>query len=77
MPERRETKVTKEQLHKNEKLYIESEDPMVVHQTAVEAEASGTPMPPWVIREWTKWSRKLSDDCAGLRGRLSPIYRRG
>ena len=59
MPKRRKTKVTEEQLPVNEKLYIESEDPMVVHQTAVDAKASGIPMPPWVVREWTKWSRKL------------------
>ena len=59
MPEPRTTKVTEEQLLENEKLYFENEDPMVVHQTALDAEASGIPMPPWVIREWTKWSRKL------------------
>ena len=59
MPKRRKTKVTEEQLRENEKLYIKNEDPMIAHQTAVDANASGVPMPSWVIREWTKWSRKL------------------
>ena len=59
MPERRKTKVTAKQLRENEKLYIEMEDPMIAHQTAVDANASGVPMPSWVIREWTKWSREL------------------
>ena len=59
MPKRRKTKVTAKQLHENEKLYIEMEDAMIVHRTAVDAEASELPMPLWVIREWTKWSRQL------------------
>ena len=55
----RKTTVSEEQLRERENLYRETEDLMVVHQTAVDAKDAGLPVPEWVIREWTKWSRKL------------------
>jgi hypothetical protein len=46
-------------LEEREATYRESEDPMVVHQTVVDAVAADLAIPNWAVMELAKWSRKL------------------
>lgn len=52
-------RITKRSLNDLEKLYRKLKDPMIVHQAVADAHKANLKVPPWAIKEWTKWSRRL------------------